>query len=870
MLFVREWEPGGEPGPDPLLAEFLVAYEARLTKRGASPGADPVSLVPHALVLDEEFAQPRQENDDPAGNLPYVRFLDKVVTRLRGTMPKPGGKLQLRQYDLCRSTLKIKIDLAATASEQTQVSNGIYERFAWRLRSPEWLSGFGGLPYLGWVGTVVQILGLPVAKVWRWWFLWRLNRRQALRWLDEEFALAGHNNLAALLELCQARGDEALVRRVLMKGLLRDLETAARSRRLSPRKPNRRWSYVLVLPTIGGSDSPSRLFLDSFVTTCGDLDGCPLLVLGTVSAELPPYASAIQPKYQPEERLQRRMRELYSGTDPRAGLVHVVPVSARDGEGAPPGSLEERQADETRNWFLRHLEISTIRRNRPVADWLPLVSLICCAAILLGALAYFLLPDDPGCRTRVVSGEWVGVNDGSHPHACALASGTYAAELADLERRMVDQNTAMLKRHRPYRSVVFFAPLTTGSLRGVPTGLQILRGALAAQQWINSSHGKALMPVRLVLANAGEYFNYGSAGGDRNTDNPTKLDIAQKIIALKNRLHIVAVIGITQSRGASLKAVQELGKAQIPVIASGVSGDDMVDSTVSPASYYQITAPDHRAAQILATFVRYWPGLRKLTGADGLPQVIVVFDSHDTYFSSDLKDQFIKQYPGPTSTVDYPEGDTGPGTPQVKEQICAKLRSAPAMVFYAARSGLMGDLFDALQRDLDCRNRKGRVPVLAESTDPEFILKPQDVTSKYPSLELLYSISSSPDPNGTLAGLFNKEFPGTKPDADAAEGYDPLLILSQLMNVLVPDQPKFDSSVINSQLHTVGVYRYPGESGVISLGGLRGFRYPPDKVIYIRDVPRGRPVATPLTCGIQPSGETPAVWDKGFPCPPDQ
>lgn len=69
---------------------------------------------------------------------------------------------------------------------------------------------------------------------------------------------------------------------------------------------------------------------------------------------------------------------------------------------------------------------------------------------------------------------------------------------------MGEQN-AKVDRSKPYRTLVFFAPLSVGSAsrRTVPTGFQMLRGALLAQKQVNDLTLKSQMPVRLLVANAG-------------------------------------------------------------------------------------------------------------------------------------------------------------------------------------------------------------------------------------------------------------------------------------------------------------------------------------------------------------------------------
>lgn len=138
---------------------------------------------------------------------------------------------------------------------------------------------------------------------------------------------------------------------------------------------------------------------------------------------------------------------------------------------------------------------------------------------------------------------------------------------------------------------MFFAPLSVGSAsrRTVPTGFQMLRGALLAQKQVNDLTLKSQMPVRLLVANAGEYFAFGSHGG-LNTTNHSGVDVAAMIVDRIHRDHIAGVIGLTQSRPESLQAAAELDAKGVTVIGTGVSGQPMVEGD-SPVSYFQLSPP---------------------------------------------------------------------------------------------------------------------------------------------------------------------------------------------------------------------------------------------------------------------------------------
>ncbi|MFJ5302386.1 hypothetical protein [Streptomyces sp. NPDC088350] len=876
--------PGGASAPSALVR----AYRKRLVRPGQGEAGHLASLVPHALADEARLAcEPVPEDGSPAED-PYLVLLDKVARQLRDSMPDGAGSLRLGEFAVCLSVLRCQLP-ADAVDERVAMRNLLYGRHAWTFglgaevtRLTEDLGPRKG-------AALLRAAAVPVALLWRWWYGVRLNHGPRRRWVAGMLGETGRSFLGAAVALREAHlraraaatgearhpaagaaaaRDAAAVRQILLTALIRDLAKASRPPFWSRRRPRRPWSFVVLLPDVGAEGTPSRKFLDTFAAVAEDNPDCPLLVLGAANVDVPPYVV----QHTGQDGLPDPAREiaaLYaSGTAGRPDqAVHALTLSRTPDGGSAADRLAVRPTVRVRGG--RHQGWA-----RPIAAGT--------ALLLVAGGGYELWPsgtrasaDDnkaapvASCQ-RVRTGEVVGLTDGSD--GCDLAHGLYASQLRALEHTMGQQN-AQVDPSKPYRTLVFFAPLSVGSQsrRTVPTGLQILRGALLAQKEVNSLNLKHQVQVRLLVANSGEYFHYGSLHG-LNTKNLSHTDVSRMIVDRVARDHIAAVFGLTQSRPESLQAAIELGTRGIPVLGTGVTGQPMVED--SPVSYFQLSPPDERVAQIMASFAGQSPRLHALTKpAPGhpAPAAIVVFDPDDTYFSADLKNRFTSDYAtaGPVRLVPYRESDGGSQTPAVAANVCTLVRQTNGFVLYAGRSGVMHDLFYYLQGDKNCRTHGGRVPVLAESSAPDLVLHPELMSQNYGSLALFYSQFSLPDANGPFARGFREAF-GVSTDSDAAAGYDAVKILFGVMTDISGTDPDFRPSSVVTFLQSPGVKDYVGESGIMTLGN--GAKYPRGKEVHIREITSSGTTETDLTCGALAASKDPVTrWGPSdrFPCPPE-
>ncbi|MFE1291714.1 hypothetical protein [Streptomyces sp. NPDC058751] len=909
-------------GPDPELTALLLEFVKRL--KSSRTEARSTYFVPHAVVddalpdgpgalpdePDARTDEPGTQADGPDvqadGPHPRPLPLEDVAEQLRKSMPEGAGTLRLPAFDACLSVLRASVRENDAAGQRRALRKLLCDTYSQRFQESVPVTQLGNALDGLW-GAPFRLLGAVTAWLWRQWYGMRVDKRHL--WVSRMLDLPGRSFLRAAVQLRvthrialareavrPAGSREAeLVREILLTALIRDLARAARPRAWSHLRPRRTWAFVVFLPTVGGAGSACREFLDTYAAVSGGIESSPLLVLDAATGALPPYAASPPPQALPAQRgtsdahpLGQAVTALFSaataGTATEA--VHVLPLprtpdegtsdGGTPGNGTPDGGAPDNGTPAAE---VPPPPAMDFRRPRVLDWWRPVAAataaaMLCTGGLVLARELMGFLPDGSladSCR-HVEKGEVVGLTDGND--GCDLAHGEYAADLRKLEKILGRQN-AQVNTDKPYRTIVFFAPLSVGSesKRTAPIGFQTLRGALLAQKDVNDRRLKVQVPVRLLVANAGEYFRYGSRGG-LNTSNDSGVDVAQMIVDRAERDHIAAVMGLAQSRPESQQAAIELGEHGITVLGTGVSGQRMVDGG-SPVSYFQLSPPDARIAEVMATFARNSPGLRALTkpapGSSG-PAAVVVHDPKDEYFSADLAQRFGDAYrsTGPVHLVDYPEAADGRLTQDTAAKVCGLVQRTKGFVLYAGRASVMEDLFDAMQRNRDCRGPWTPVPVLAESPAPEVVLHPSRMTVNYYALRLFYNQFSLPPPDGPFGEKFSKAF-HLSAENDAALGYDAVGILSSTMNAVFATDDDFSSKALVTRLQDPGVHDYAGESGIITLD--RDHHYPPDKEIHVREITPDGKKHTELTCGVLSQGAKSVThWGPGgrFDCPMDK
>ncbi|MFD7835319.1 hypothetical protein [Streptomyces sp. NPDC059761] len=844
----------------------ILGYRERLCEE--DPGRV-VALVPYALIEDGDAA-PR---DVRPGEVPgavvdrHIALLDAIVEQLEGTMPPGAGELRLPRFHTCRAVLDVQVGAGSTATKRRRLRDELYLQLLLRrplLSTLARLAGATGGNFLVniWLSLFqLLVVGLP-RHVYGLW----LSRRRSLRWVGSRRP-QGANFLRMALTLTPsgtARGNHALIQRMLLMALLNDLSRAATPSRLWIYRVRRRWPFVLLLPEVGEEGTPVRQLLDTYADIVRTEPPAPLMVLGALKGEPPSYAQTVPADLRSVTGLADRVHSLY--TRGSSSAVYVLPLSASDDDGPADRWVETNP-------------MVTVQANgwgdyaRAVAA--PMVVF----ALVAGGL-YFVERDtepSPSCH-KVSTGEIVGVTDGRE---CHLGVPGRDDELFALEAVAARQNHDAMTSGRPYRTVVFFAPLTAEPGDSTPVSIQSLRGALAAQNQVNGREGDVVQ-IRLLIANAGKYFAYGSQNGQ----DP---DVAREIIDRKDRDKIAAVVGITQSRPSSFAAVGEISAAGIPVIGNSVTGSRMVDER-APSYYFQVSPSNDRIAEVMAEFAAYSEQIGELTtGKDGGRTAVMVYDPDDEFFSSDLQRKFTEHYKGgKVVTVPYYENRNGQIVSEVARDICTEIRTSGGYILYAGRSGEMPELFDALQASADCRKADGKpVAVFSESTAAKYMQDPQDMLKTHSVLKPFYVMlnnstgTESPDsPYSEFTMRFRSVFKdGSVPEGNAAGAYDALRVASEVINSVYAQyktpqnsSAPFQPADVYARLSNPGVQNFSGASGLLSLDSRH--KYPPNKAVYVLESHMDKSVTTLMACGLlpdQPPGlNNPATWGrpgKTRPCP---
>lgn len=295
--------------------------------------------------------------------------------------------------------------------------------------------------------------------------------------------------------------------------------------------------------------------------------------------------------------------------------------------------------------------------------WVPATIVV----VTLVATAVIWLPtvfrSDNNCGAGVVHsgplGECAGVTDGSV---------VFAPELADIEKRILDENRAVESSADPYVSIVMLSPMTSGDkAEGIVTMSGIrhrLEGAHLAQLASNRTDIWGNTPkIRLLLANPGSDFaEWETAVGE--------------IEARRDSDRIVAVTGIAFSVQNAVRAIERLTGSDIPVVGSTLTAGDLPVLRgflrVSPS------AADHArtAAEYLATRSRRI--------------LIVRDDSPVDHYGRTLAEAFAASFPddpqrfaGTVEGYDSEIGDVANAFHYMMPNIC---QNAPDTIYFAGRA----------------------------------------------------------------------------------------------------------------------------------------------------------------------------------------
>ncbi|MFI0481621.1 hypothetical protein [Actinomadura sp. 9N215] len=247
--------------------------------------------------------------------------------------------------------------------------------------------------------------------------------------------------------------------------------------------------------------------------------------------------------------------------------------------------------------------------------------------------------------------------------------------LADLQRRIADENAAVLGSGDPYVTIVYVGTFTASPGQNALTVSSIheLAGAYLAQQRNNApGHSKSLK-LRLLPANTGQNMVFSNDTADRI------LDLAHRDPTL------VGVVGFGRNTEYSKAAITRLNDAGLPIVNT-VNSSDVLPRL---AHYYGLASTDHDEAAAARAAVR-----AELKGRP-VDRAMIVHrtrgPSRDLY-SREIADDVTRVLkPRATDRVEYT------GTDEIARKVRAACEAASyTLVYFAGRAEDLRGLRDGL------------------------------------------------------------------------------------------------------------------------------------------------------------------------------
>jgi hypothetical protein len=893
----------------------------RMAVGGGTSGDARGPLLPHVLVGGVPGADPGAPagrgapagGEAPAG----AALLDDIAGGLQQTMPRGAGRLRLPVYWTCRDVLDATIGRAEFGVQKRRMRDHL---FAGRVARG---------PRLGWLvdamtagsgnrltGLLRALLAPMVPGLLRAGYGWRLEHGRRYRWFAGQVSRAtgtpARGFLGCAVRLAadgRDRDNADLIRPMLTVALLADLRAAQRRSLVSVARRRRAWPFLVLVPELGTGQAPGRQFLDTYADVLRHGERSPLLVLAGTTAGAPSYACD---RWADPADLEDVADWLSQRLDGRDG-VGREPLLVRLPGGADDGSA--------RRWLRANRKVP-VRRMSRVDHAVPALSVAVVLALVLaaGGFGWRAAAHRPCADVPLIGVERIGITDGS----CLLDDHLAAVEreIRAENERVVDQSGV----DRPYRTVVFFAPLSVpGNVPGYigRSSYGQLLGAALAQRDINAQRdddGTNLPRIRLLIANPGDRFG---AGTDRGRQ------LAQAIAREAQRDRTVsAVVGISQSRQESIDAVQALVPSGLPVVGAAVTGDAMTDAS---SFYFQVSPQDRDQAAVAAAFA----GSRAVIASDTddtsaltARNAVVIAEAHDPVYSLNLAADFgaaFSRYPGhrvvrwishEPDRPDPPRSQLPAGyesrnsAQKLAAELCRTVSGSRDIVFFAGRPQRLNGILNEVKatcgsRPLTIVAGSAVTPFVADArTAPRgegldkwdflrlyylsfnYPTAPKDLTSDSGMAQVrsarAYSAASN-DFFARHAGFMAALAAGGDgdpsmewaADSDAALGYDATTAAARAIAEAYRQEPNHSPRDVVRELGDVS---FEGTSGYVSFRNPAGdvVKAPPDKPVFVLRADPAKPAPTlAFFCGrYGGSPADPSVADEivtsweGTACPP--
>ncbi|MFI6297032.1 hypothetical protein ACIBEJ_35945 [Nonomuraea sp. NPDC050790] len=667
---------------------------------------------------------------------------------------------------------------------------------------------------------------------------WRLSGRapllsgrlRALRSaLAKDTAKAGLPALLADLD----PADSARVDRLLLSAFLDDLSRQYRRTPLHVRGAGHVFYPLLLLNEHGGE------LVELIAERRADLESFdPVVVVTYLPGEDPPSGE----EEDPVSALIRWRRELVASGRAAALRVLREPLDVR-APGLPKDPVVLGTA--SRFW---------VPPSRKPPWWSTPLAIALFWSVLAGAAGAYAGQTVAWQRTSCATGLWAPWAESGRQlmgaECVGVAEPGYlftpsTPEIAQVHRRIHQENLRAAALHeeeaqaaRPYVTIVYLAALTSGNRDSLAAVREGLAGVAIAQKNQNDSSGASEPIVRLLVANGGGRMQHGEA-------------IARLLVSSSEaEAPIVGVVGLDQSRQQTVATIHALGKAGLPMVASTLSADRLVEE--SPF-YFQVAPQNRRQAAVAAAFATTL----------GLPRRARVYYSHDVsdYYSDNLRKQVAARFAEAGFAVESrrftPIGSAKPGPGDPNEhpyageprQAGVSACDAKGLVYFAGRgipdfqsfikgvnetcpgappAILAGDDITRYAADVRLRAEVGQVPFY------------------YQSFAVAPNRCGQPQPHDFYDQLFRtftfecqEPGAGRTLDGHAALSYDAAETLITAIRRL--GGPVRHAVPVNSytvwrqlsMLHTSSGPAIQGATGGIDFGGGTARQYPRDKPVLI-------------------------------------
>ncbi|MFP8905476.1 ABC transporter substrate-binding protein [Streptomyces atacamensis] len=225
---------------------------------------------------------------------------------------------------------------------------------------------------------------------------------------------------------------------------------------------------------------------------------------------------------------------------------------------------------------------------------------------------------------------------------------------------------------------------TIPELRGIAMWQgQILREAGADE---------SLVPLVVDVRTTGKGFKDAAAEARELVEEVREADRR----GVRNHETVVGVLGFAQSKEATRDALDILESADIPVVGTTATADEMLVSQ----TYWPFTPLNSDEARMAAEFATTSNIVARPEGADGCVPArhAVVVQNSDDLYSASLAGKFTKWFPGDEQLVNFSQegafGTAPPGSPnvttaaQLAGTVCEMLGSAGGdpIVYWSARA----------------------------------------------------------------------------------------------------------------------------------------------------------------------------------------